>query len=404
MSARALALAANVLLGCGLHVEALGDLPDASVDGVSIDSSVDDTSVSDGFPDDAPIGTGVGIAIGQYHSCALVNGALFCWGDNPDGALGTGDTTARTQPTRVRFAQAIAEVGAGDGFTCFRADGGEIYCFGTNGDTELGLGDTDRRLQPTLVTLPGKAKHLAVGFETSCAIVEDGSLYCWGSNGEGQLGQDEWPPASGARPLRVGKETDWTKISGGQGHMCGIRAPGSLWCWGRNSWGELGQGPGAGEQLRVPTRVGMANDWIAVDVGQDTSCGVRADGSLWCGGVNNFGQVGMPTSSPVTTPRRVGSDADWASVSVDTFTVCARKKDDSLFCMGRNVEGQLGVGDNADRSSPTRVMGAWLRVGTGRFHTCAQNSSGLVSCAGANDRGQLGVGDNNRRNVLTQTK
>jgi alpha-tubulin suppressor-like RCC1 family protein len=311
---------------------------------------------------------------------------------------------SRNQPARVRIGQPIAEASAGGNFTCVRTDAGEVQCFGTNGFNELGLGDTDQRVMPTVVTLPQRAKQIAAGFEHACALLMDGSLYCWGQNEEGQLGQDEWPPASGARPIRVGTNTDWTKITAGQGHMCGLRGAGALWCWGRNSWGELGLGDGAAGQVRVPTRIGTAGDWIDIDVGQDTSCGVRADGSLWCWGVNNFGQIGMPAPTGVTSPRRVGSDTDWESVSVDTFTVCARKKSNALYCMGRNVEGQLGVGDNGDKSTPTRVMGDWLRVSTGRFHTCAQNASALVGCAGANDRGQLGVGDNNRRNVLTLTK
>lgn len=386
--------------GCGLQLEVLSDLPDGAV--VGSDTGVED-SASDALPDDAPVGTGVGITNGQYHSCALMKGALFCWGDNPDGALGTGDTVARNQPTRVRVGQAIAEVSAGEHFTCFRTDAGEAYCMGTNGDNELGLGDTQRRLPPTLVSLPLKVKRIAAGFELACVILDDGSLYCWGSNGEGQLGQGEWPPVSGARPLRVGKDNDWTKVSPGQGHVCGLRG-GALYCWGRNSWGELGQGDGADMQIRAPARVGTANDWIDVDTGQDTTCGVRADGSLYCWGVNNFGQVGLPTSAPITSPRRVGSDTDWASVAVDTFNVCAIKKSGALYCMGRNVEGQLGVGDTGDRSSPTRVgASTWARVSIGRFHMCAQTDA-FVSCAGANDRGQLGVGDLDRRDVLTQTK
>jgi alpha-tubulin suppressor-like RCC1 family protein len=392
---------ALLVSGCGLHVEALFDLPEG---GVLPDGSVEDTAVvTDGFPDDAPVGTGAGIAAGQYHTCAVIAGALFCWGDNPDGALGLGDTTARNQPTRIRLPQAVAQVTAGDDFTCFRNDGGQIFCFGTNDFNELGLGDIERRFTPTLVPLPQGAKQIAAGFEGACAITNDGALYCWGRNNEGQLGQGEWPPVSGARPLRVGMNNDWTKVSPGQGHACGIRAPGSLWCWGRNSDGELGQGDGASAQIRAPVRVGTASDWIDVDSGQNSTCGIRADGSLWCWGVD----VGAPETAPaVTSPRRVGTDADWSSVSVDTFNVCARKQNNALYCMGRNVEGALGVGDNVDRASPTRVgvTADFAAVSAGRFHTCAQKTSGVVACAGANDRGQLGVGDLMRRNALTNTK
>jgi len=397
-------LFAMLMSGCGLHVEVLGDRPDAS----SADAAVEDTRVDDVlFPDDAPVGVGEDLAVGQYHSCAILRGALFCWGDNVDGALGVGDTTSRNTPTRVRFDRAFVEVTGGENFTCARTEPGEVYCFGTNGDHELGIGDTQRRLAPTLVTLPRAAKTIAAGFEFACAIVDDGSLHCWGANAEGQLGQDEgYPPVVGSRPLRVGTANDWTKIAPGQGHACAIRAPGTLWCWGRNSTGELGLGDGTPIQVRVPTRVGPATDWVDVEAGQDTTCGVRADGSLWCWGANTFGQAGAAPSAPISAPRRVGTDTDYDTVSVDTFSTCARKKSGAVVCMGRNVEGQLGVGDTADRSAPTRVgmESDWTEIAHGRFHTCARKASGLVACAGANDRGQLGVGDNDRRNLLTPTR
>lgn len=401
---RAAWLFAFVLAGCGLRVEVLADRGDASIGG---DASVEDTGGFDGPADDAAMGTGEDLAAGQYHACAILRGALFCWGDNVEGALGLGDTNARNVPTRVRFGKPFAEVTGGENFTCARTDAGEVYCFGTNGDHELGLGDTNRRLAPTLVPLPRAAKQVAAGFEFACAILDDDSLYCWGANPEGQLAQNEgYPPVVGSRPLRVGTDNDWTKVAPGQGHACAIRAPGTLWCWGRNSDSELGLGAGAEIQYRTPVRVGTASDWVDVEAGQDTTCGVRADGSLWCWGANTFGQTGTAPSAPITAPRRVGTDVDWARVSVDTFSACARKTTGAVFCMGRNVEGQLGVGDTADRSSPTRagMESDWTEIVLGRFHTCARKASGLIACTGANDRGQLGVGDGDRRDVLTPTR
>jgi alpha-tubulin suppressor-like RCC1 family protein len=403
---RVVLLLSVALFGCGLHIEVLSDRGDASLDSSVSDSELDDTAF-DGPPDDAPAGVGEDLAVGQYHSCAILRGALFCWGDNIDGALGLGDTSPRNAPTRVRFGKALAEVTGGEHFTCARTDAGEVYCFGTNADHELGLGDTDRRLIPTLVPLPRPAKRVAAGFEFACAILDDDSLYCWGSNVEGQVGQNEgFPSILAPRPLRVGSDNDWKTIAPGQGHACGIRGVGTLWCWGRNSTMELGLGDGTGPQYRTPTRVGTASDWIDVEAGQDTTCGIRTDGSLWCWGVNTFGQAGTAPSAPISTPRRVGTDSDYGQISVDTFSTCAHKKGGAVVCMGRNVEGQLGVGDNADRPSPTRagLESDWTKIVHGRFHTCARKASGLIACAGANDRGQLGVGDNDRRNALTLTR
>jgi alpha-tubulin suppressor-like RCC1 family protein len=197
-------------------------------------------------------------------------------------------------------------------------------------------------------------------------------------------------------------------VSAGQGHGCGIRSSsatgGELWCWGRNTDGELGQGDGAGGQLRSPVRVGTANDWVDVDCGQGTTCGVRADGSLWCWGDNDWGQVGTAPSGAVSSPRKADGTG-YASVETDTFHTCARTLEGNLFCMGRNIEGQLGVDDTSDRSTPTLVAGAstWEQGSTGRFFTCARSTTGTIACTGANESGQLGTGDTDRRRILSMT-
>jgi alpha-tubulin suppressor-like RCC1 family protein len=252
---------AMALSGCGLHLEVLSDreISDTSVQDVQLDDGV-----FDGAEDDAPMGTGEDLALGQYHSCAIQRGALFCWGDNIDGALGLGDTVARNVPTRVRFAKAFVAVTGGENFTCARTEAGEVYCFGTNADNELGLGDTERRLTPTLVTLPRPAKLVVAGLELACAILDDDSLHCWGSNVEGQIGQDDFPPIPASRPLRVGTFNDWQKIAPGQGHVCGIRAPGTLWCWGVNTLGQAFNARVA--TICVPRRVDDENDFVEVSV------------------------------------------------------------------------------------------------------------------------------------------
>ncbi len=399
-------LLALLLPGCGFHVDVLTDR--VSLDAASDTSDLDDAVVFD-TSGDASVGIGASVSVGQYHSCSIVRGVLWCWGDGQQGALGVGDETDRLQPTRVdvrpsEFPRPWVEVSAGERHTCARTEQNELFCWGDNASGELGLGDTNRRMTPARVATPRTPKFLSLGYFFTCAVMTDGTLWCWGENVEGQLGvSDAYPGPPSLTPLQVATNSDWTAISGGQGHACGIRAPGSLWCWGRSSDGETGLGDGAPLQVRTPTRVGNADDWIAVDAGQDTTCGLRADGSLWCWGVNAFGQAGQPPSQPITAPRRVGADTGYVGVSTDTFTTCAWKSSGALSCFGRNVEGQLGVGDTTDRSAPTPVTiaGPWAQASVGRFHICARTQLGTIGCAGANDQGQLGTGDTARRNVLT---
>jgi alpha-tubulin suppressor-like RCC1 family protein len=210
-------------------------------------------------------------------------------------------------------------------------------------------------------------------------------------------------------PKRVGAMSDWVAVAGGDGHTCAIRgtsAGGTMWCWGRNTSNECGQGSGAAVQLRAPAQVGTANRWTSLDLGQDDALALAADHTLWGWGDASQGNLsGGNGAASLATPTQIGSDADWQSVSTDAFESCAIKASGDLYCWGRNAEGQLGLGDTNDRYSPTQTGSGttWSTVSVGRFHMCASSSAHTVSCAGENADGQLGVGDVDRRNLLTVT-
>jgi alpha-tubulin suppressor-like RCC1 family protein len=193
-------------------------------------------------------------------------------------------------------------------------------------------------------------------------------------------------------------------VGTGQGHVCGIRQPGTLWCWGRNIWGQLGQGSVNPQQIRTPTQVGTATDWTLVTAGQGTTCGLRGTGSLWCWGDNSAGQLGQNDTTERDAPAAVGTANDWATVSVDTFHGCGIRPPGTLWCWGRNVEGQLGIGDYATHLVPTRAGTGtdWIDVSTGRFHTCALRADASIWCTGDNPKGQLGTGNSTRINAFAK--
>jgi hypothetical protein len=284
---------------------------------------------------------------------------------------------------------------AGQSHTC-AARSGALYCWGSNAHGELGLGDLSDRSTPASVPAPG-ARAFSAGYEHACAVDPSGHLLCWGRNDEGQLGQsDSYPGQDTLSPVAVGLASGWSAVSGGMGHTCGVQA-GSLWCWGRNSSAQLGVGSTSPQQIRSPTQLGAGASWESLDAGQDPTCAVRQDHSLWCWGSNPVQLPGVLLAPTLIDPGGV------IEISVDAFVSCAIRQDGSLWCVGRNDEGQLGLGDLASRSSFTRV-GAdsdWIHVSVGRFHTCAQKSDGRVFCAGDNTEGQLGVGDLGRRSALT---
>lgn len=352
-----------------------------------------------------PTGASVHVAAGDVHTCATFDGALYCWSDNQNGSLGLGDFESRSTPTRVGTELDWSFVGTGDGFSC-AVRAGSVWCFGRGSSGQLGVGQFVSSSVPLEVSLPAAAQVLDVGHQHACAIIEGGALYCWGQNTEGQLGQaDPWtgPGVNSDVPVAVGATETWRKVACGQGHTCAIRSDGSLWCFGRNSSGELGLGAGVAEQLREPAQVGTEVGWEDVSAGQGHTCGIRA-GALYCWGDNSSDQLGVTAGPEVLDPTLVPGVGAASAVSVDTFHSCAIEQSGALLCWGRNIEGQLGDGTIDAKSVPTPAVPAdgWDQVSAGRFHTCGVRA-GAVLCTGENVLGRLGVGDSERRREFTPT-
>lgn len=360
------------------------------------------------------------LAAGPYHTCVIDGGRLLCWGSNDHGELGVGDTMNRQAPTALADNDWKA-VALGEEHTCALRTGGSAWCWGSNLNGQLGIGGGGAGGNgaggngagggpivrvPQFVSTAAPVVQLSARFQHTCAIDENHDLYCWGANAEGQLAQND--PFSGPgvdhdRPVRVGADSDWQLVDAGQGHTCATRAPGDLWCWGRNSDGELGIGQGAPGQIRVPQRVGSDRDWIDARAGQNSSCGRRGQGSLYCWGDNEFQQLGLGDMGRRYDPVQTGTVTTWIAITLDTFHGCGVQGDGSLWCWGRNVEGQLGTGDHTPHGVPTRVDPGndWVSVAAGRFHTCARKKDRSVYCTGQNTFGQVGTGDGKDRVSFT---
>lgn len=383
------------LAGCGFEEPVLfGQDSGALVDRDS--AVIPDTPVTSGPQ------PGTAVIAGQDHACVLESGQLSCWGANDQGQLGIGDTKDRNAAVAVAADRRFAEVCGGRVHTCALEVGtGAVLCWGDGSQGQLGQSLTGTT-SPQRVPLPLPATSIACGYDHACAVLGDGTLSCWGRNSENQLGRGAGTPFESAPERVTGGIVDWVRVGASDGHTAGIRSDGSLWCWGRNESGECGLGAGAPVQIFVPTHVGTDVDWVRVVLGQNATCGLRSDDSLWCWGSNDFGDLGFPPPTGSTVPHRVDGPGSYFALAVETFHGGGIQRDGSLWTWGRNVEGQLGTGDNADRTKPTAVGGSqrWIGIATGRFHTCALRADKQVLCAGENKRGQLGTGDFDRRNVF----
>jgi alpha-tubulin suppressor-like RCC1 family protein len=348
------------------------------------------------------------------HACHVADGQLFCWGEGAGGRLGVGDVRNRSAPARVGSFNDWLQVATGESHSCAVSSPGLVYCWGSSDSAQLGVGDTDERRQPAALPFAKLVREVACGGTSCCAIDSDAELWCWGDNLEGKPGQDDLygsPDVMSPLRVRVAQGTRWRTLAIGQGHVCAIQDDGSLWCWGRNTNGQLGIGLEPG-QTRVPGRVGSDSDWIAIAAGQHHSCGVRDDGSLWCWGENAFFELAAPDAAMTyPQPREIGAAIEWASVAAGWFHTCAIARDARLFCWGRAIEGQLGQEmpiegqlvdlEGVPLAEPGLVVVpvGWRRVVNGNFHSCGIDVGGATLCWGDNSAGQLGVGDDMRRPV-----
>jgi alpha-tubulin suppressor-like RCC1 family protein len=279
----------------------------------------------------------------------------------------------------------------------------------------LGDGTTITRTTPVRVEQEGGVpitgvSQVSPGAMHSCAASGDGSAWCWGDARHGQLGDGTTIARDGAvRVTRAGGR--WLQrvvgVSAGGGHSCAVSSGGSAWCWGANSYGQLGDGTTTGRSRAVKVRRsggGALSGVVAVSAGDDHSCAVTSDHAVWCWGRNRLGQVGDGSTNRrlrAVLVTKVGGSvlAGVTSVSAGERHTCARTGSGAAWCWGRNDHGQLGDGTTVDRRRAVRVtrQGGWALTGVtaisaGSDHACARMEHGSALCWGLGNHGQLGDG------------
>ena len=266
---------------------------------------------------------------------------------------------------------------------------GTGWCWGLNYSGQLGNGTIGiNEPDPVQISGGGTWKKLARQDILACGIKSDDSLWCWGDDSAGQVGNGA-PTNSYSTPQAISGGGSWKDIDVGTEHACGIKSDDTLWCWGTDVDGRLGNGA-AGSQ-NAPMQVSGGGSWLSVHVGGYHSCALKSDSTLWCWGSDSVGQLGngAPTSD-VTIPAQVGTDT-WYSISTTGALVCGLKSDKTAWCWGNNWLGQTGTGSTAPVTSPTRVKGegTWdqLKV-MGWDDSACGLSKGLLYCWGFNDSGQ----------------
>jgi hypothetical protein len=214
------------------------------------------------------------------------------------------------------------------------------------------------------------------------ALKTDGSLWAWGDNGSGQLG--DGTRTDRLAPVQVG--TGFTAVAAGDNHTVAVKADGSLWTWGHNGVGQLGDG----STTQRPSPVQIGTGFRAVAAGLDHSAAVKADGTLWTWGANGVGQLGDGTLTQRLAPVQIGTG--FALAAAGRYFTLAIKTDGSLWAWGYNFFGQLGDGTRTNRLAPVQIGTGFASVVAGVSHTLALRTDGSLWAWGDNSYGQRGDG------------
>jgi alpha-tubulin suppressor-like RCC1 family protein len=240
----------------------------------------------------------VAISAGDYHACAITNdGDAMCWGQGRAGALGNGQSRSSSTPVSpVGLGAGVVAISAGGFHTCAILTDGHAKCWGLNANGQLGNGSTGLEPRPVDVTGVGSLVQIAAGAQHTCAIDANGAALCWGRNQAGQIGDATVEDKQSPTPVQ-GLSSGVSEITAGTFHSCATTTEGVL-CWGSDIVGQFGNGSNSGVAAPIAGSVqGLDGDAHGVDAGYLHNCAITGDGDVQCWGRNHFGQLGNGTVS-----------------------------------------------------------------------------------------------------------
>lgn len=269
------------------------------------------------------------------------------------------------------------------------------WAWGLNDRGQLGLGNTTSPVtSPETYTGDIEFTTLTAGGLHACGLTAIGEAYCWGSNFLGQLGNGTTADAS--VPTLVSGSHSFTAIAAGGYFTCAIDGSRNTYCWGANTTGQLGNGSTTAST--TPTLQNASpQEFVAITAGEEHACGITSWGSAYCWGYNNVGQLGLGNRATfsVTTPTAVTGGITFSNISAGRDHTCGVSASGASYCWGQNGDGELGIGGtSAFSDSPVSVSGAltFSSIHSGDDFTCALTSVNTAYCWGLNTAGQVGDG------------
>lgn len=316
------------------------------------------------------------LSVGAWHSCAVgTNGKAYCWGSDLYGQLGDSpDKADRLVPTPVAMPAGVTvtAISAGTWHTCALASNGIAYCWGddTNGTLgdEFEGGETPARTLPIEVPQPGAGvsfTQITTGFRHTCALATNDRAYCWGDDTYGQLGngialtQPQPDPTAVVMPEGVA----FTAISAGNGFTCAIGSDGNTYCWGSDALGQLGNGAAvtANQPVPVAAQLPAGVTFTRISAGFQHACALTAGGAAWCWGSDDNGRLGngavtggQPAPTEVVLPPGITFTGITAAMGSDFSGHTCAVTAGAAYCWGANQRSTFGGGQLGDGSTADR--------------------------------------------------
>jgi alpha-tubulin suppressor-like RCC1 family protein len=325
---------------------------------------------------------------------------MRCWGSNGYGQLGDGSTVASPAPVVASNLSGVAQIAAGNNFSCAVMNDGSSKCWGYNRNGQLGIGNNDDQTLPSALNVP-QMQTIRAGNSFACGLDTLGGMHCWGYGNEGVLGQGNRNTRN--TPQAVSGLPVIQEFAVGQRHVCALTGSGSLYCWGRNNEGQTGQVRNGNPRVTTPTPV-MIADVATVSLGLRHSCVLTTGEGAWCWGYNGSGQLGNDSTATTHIPVRMRSLYNVSGIfawkfGYGTSAIIDRQNgSQGFYSWGQGFWGQIGEGTYNTKKVPMlvdaqSVLGSNVRdVAGNERQICVVGDNGRVACWGDPSHGRTGHG------------
>jgi alpha-tubulin suppressor-like RCC1 family protein len=329
---------------------------------------------------------------------------VWAWGSNGAGQLGDCTTTNRTTPAQVGDLSGVTDVSSGCYHSLALKDDGTVWAWGDNYYGQLGDGTTTDRYTPVQVGGLTGVVDVAGGCYHSLAVKDDGTVWIWGANYWGQLGNGTWErDVAHPTPAQVGGLTGVVDVAGGFHHSLALKDDGTAWAWGDNEYGQLGDGTTTIIRT-TPVKVSRLSSVKSLSGGGLHSLALKDDGTVWAWGANYYGQLGNgtrdydahPTPAQVILEGGTGGLSGVKDVAAGGLHTLALMDDGTVLAWGYNGHGELGIGYTssgdstypvqvrANLSWPPKFLSGIVGVSGGTYHSLALKDDGTVWMWGYN--------------------